>query len=113
MFRAMAKHMPPPPADFKPPVLWGTEERIREIFSGASEIRCEKRRAPNGARAESADAWLDYMERVLGPMVLAKQALGDRWPDVRAELHDLYTQHNDADDGTFWARPEYLLSVIS
>lgn len=112
MFTVLGKHMPPRPEGFKAPTLWGSEDRIRELFSGAPEIRCEVRRAENGACAESVDAWLDYMEKVLGPMVLAKEMLGEGWSDVRSDLADLYAQHDEADDGTFRARPEYLLTVV-
>ena len=111
MFGAMGKHMPPPPEGFKPPVLWGVEDHVRELFAGAAEIRCERR--ATGVEAESADAWLGYMEDVLGPMVLAKQALGEKWSAARADLLALYESHNEADDGTFRASPEYLLTIVS
>ena len=43
MFRIISKHAPPPPG-IEPPVLWGTEERLRELFGdGVSEI-CGSRR---------------------------------------------------------------------
>ncbi len=112
MFGALGKHMPPPPEGFRPPILWGDEDHVRQLFADADSIRCEKRVAEDSARAESVDSWLDYMETVLGPMVLAKQALGERWSEARADLHALYEQHNEADDGTFRARPEYLLAVV-
>ena len=30
----VAKHMPPLPEDFQPPILWGTEDHVFELFAG-------------------------------------------------------------------------------
>ena len=39
----IAKHAPPPPG-VEPPLLWGTEERLRELFGdGISDLRVERR----------------------------------------------------------------------
>lgn len=114
LFMTLGAHMPPPPEGFQPPVLWGTEERIREVFAGAEEFTCNVHRAEHGVTAESTDEWLDYIERVLGPLVLAKQALEPegKWDAARSDLIALYDSFNEADDGTLRARPEYLLSVV-
>lgn len=113
MFALMGKYMPPPPEGLRPPTAWGSEDRARELFSAAGEVRCERRRAESAVRGESTDAWLDYLEENLGPVAVAKQALGNRWPEARADLHALFESHNEADDGSIRARPEYLLTVIS
>lgn len=115
MFGAMARHMPPPPEGFQPPVLWGTEDRMRELFTAARDVRCERRQATGSVEAESVDAWLDYLERVLGPLSLAKQALepDGRWAPVRADLFELYERFNEAGDGSMRAAPEYLLTVAN
>ena len=114
MFAVVGRHMPPPPEGFTPPVLWGTEDRVRELFEGADEVRCERRPAKNSVHAESVGAWLDYLERVLGPMVLAKAALEpqERWPAVRADLTALYESFNESGDDTMRAEPEYLLTIV-
>ncbi len=61
--------------------------------------------------AES-EAWLDYIERVLGPVVLAKAALQERWPAARADMVELYERFNESDDGSLRAEPEYLLTLV-
>lgn len=113
MFRQLAGHMPPPPAGFQPPVLWGVEDRIVELFAGSgAEFEFE----PLATRfeAESAEAWVAYNERVLGPMVMAKQALepSGGWEAARAELVDLYEEANLNSDGTMAVEADYLLSVV-
>ena len=41
---------------------------------------------------ESAETWLEYNERVLGPMVMARAALEPqgKWDALRADLAELY-----------------------
>lgn len=114
MFGTLGRHLPPPPEGFRPPILWGSEEVVRELFAGAAEVRCERRAARDSVRAPSVDAWIDYTERVLGPTVLAKRALGQSgaWEPARADLADLYARHNEASDGGLLAHPEYLLTVV-
>ena len=113
LFGTLAKHMPPPPEGFKPPILWGMEEPVRALFAGAAEVVSARYPATDSVRAESAAAWVDYTERVLGPTVLAKRALepSGAWDAARADLIALFERSNVATDGTYLAHPEYLLTV--
>jgi ubiquinone/menaquinone biosynthesis C-methylase UbiE len=45
LFGAMASYMPPPPDYARPPLLWGTQEHVREMFESASDFRFERRSA--------------------------------------------------------------------
>lgn len=113
MFGTLGRYMPPPPEGFRPPILWGVEDVVRELFAGADEVTCELRPARDSVRAPSVDAWLDYTERVLGPTIMAKAALEPqgRWAAARADLAALYERHNEAGDGSLLAHPSYLLTV--
>jgi SAM-dependent methyltransferase len=113
LFATIGRHMPPPPEGFKPPILWGVEDAVRALFADAAEVTCERRPATDSARAESAEAWVAYTERVLGPTIMAKRALEPQgtWGQARADLLALYERANEAADGTFLAHPEYLLTV--
>ena len=43
VFRTIGKYIPPPPG-VKPPALWGTEQRLRELFGdGISELTINRR----------------------------------------------------------------------
>jgi ubiquinone/menaquinone biosynthesis C-methylase UbiE len=112
LFALTASFMPPPPASVQPPVTWGTEEHVRGLFepSGA-ELSFERRTVPFGA--ESAEAWLEREERILGPSVLAKAALEQqgRYGELRDALLRLHEDANEARDGTLLIRAEYLLTV--
>src|SRR5262245_17691654 len=35
MFRTVATYMPPLPDELRPPILWGTEDHVRELFAGS------------------------------------------------------------------------------
>lgn len=113
-FIAMAKHLPPPPPGFTPPVLWGTEDWVRELFE-PHDVSLELERQSVIWEGESVEAWLDDDERRLGPAVMAKAALEPegRWDAVRADLVELYTELNEADNGSFSCHVEYLITVAT
>ncbi len=111
MFALIGANMPPPPEGFQPPVLWGTEERLRELFSGA-DVRIEELNVP--FRDDSIEEWMARNERILGPTVMAKEVLEDegKWEPLREQLTALYSEANQAVDGTMHVEAEYLLAVV-
>ncbi len=113
MFKTIGAHMPPPPPELKPPVLWGTEDHLRELFSDARLTLSFERHAIPVAW-ESIDGWIDHCEVNLGPTVLAKGALEPqgKWDAARADLAALYERFNEAGDGSLDAPAEYLVSVV-
>lgn len=65
MFKLPARYLPPP-AGLKPPVLWGTEERLSELFrDAAEEIRVGRRQVI--FRFPSVDAYVQFMRTYFGP----------------------------------------------
>jgi SAM-dependent methyltransferase len=112
MFKTVAGHMPPPPPEVKPPTLWGTEQHMRELFEPyGAEVRFERDNVV--FEADSAEAWLDYNERVLGPMVMARAALEPqgKWEALHDDLLELYHRLNLNGDGSFRAEGEYLITI--
>ena len=74
MFMTVAKHAPPPPG-LDPPLLWGTEERLRELFGdGISELRVERKASRQAFR--SADHFLDFFRTYFGPTKVAFERVG-------------------------------------
>jgi SAM-dependent methyltransferase len=110
MFQIIAGRMPPPPPPAQPPPLWGTEEHVRELFADAP-VELEFERGSNPFLYDSFDAYMEFTERSLGPLVMARQALGDQWPEARAELEELMRESNLATDGSVRIEGEYLLTV--
>jgi ubiquinone/menaquinone biosynthesis C-methylase UbiE len=111
-FKILSSFMPPPPPELKPPVSWGTEEHIHELFAeSGAELSFERRTV--AFTHDSAEGWLDDDERILGPAIMAKAALEPqgRYGELREAMLDLYAAANEAEDGTFSVQAEYLLSV--
>ncbi len=112
MFKTVGSYMPKPPPEVKPPIMWGSEDHVRSLFAPTGvDLTFERHMVT--FEHESAESWFEYNERVLGPTIMAKAALEPqgKWDALRAELVKLYTDGNEAQDGTFRARAEYLLTV--
>jgi hypothetical protein len=104
--------MPAPPAELKPPVMWGEQEHVRALFEGSgAELSFELRSVP--FEGESVERWVADDERMLGPAVMAKAALEPqgRYEDLRRDMVALYEAINEADDGSFKVQVQYLVTV--
>ena len=112
MFGVVSSHAPPP---FKldPPVLWGTEERLRELFGeGISELRCERRHY--NMRAYSPEHNLEYFKTWFGPTKAAFERLDEEGQNAFAEdLIELLRRHNMAGDRALVAPAAYLEVVAT
>ncbi len=111
LFRTTSRHVPPP-AGLSSPVLWGTEERLHELFGDAiSQIRLVKRHVV--FRYASPEAYLRYWRRFYGPTLKAFDAVGAVGRGaLEADILDLVARFNKADDGTMVVPSEYLEAVI-
>lgn len=112
MFKVLGSHMPPPEG-VEPPVLWGEESHVREIFDlPGVEVTCERRMAL--IEHPSRDRWIEDLDTKLGPVVVAKSLLEPegRWEAARADLERLEDSHNQATDGSYRAEAEYLLTTV-
>jgi ubiquinone/menaquinone biosynthesis C-methylase UbiE len=88
MFATLSKYAPPPPG-LKPPVLWGTEERVRELLGdGISDLRSERVKSRQVFR--SADHYLDFFRSYFGPIKKAFEAAG---PEREEELASTLKEH--------------------
>ena len=113
MFKTFGAHMPPPPPELQSPVLWGSEDHVRELFAEPRlQVSCERHTLTVGW--ESVEGWVSHCEKVLGPTILAKAALEPqgKWHAARADLVALDERYNEAGDGTLDAPAEYLVTVV-
>jgi ubiquinone/menaquinone biosynthesis C-methylase UbiE len=91
MFRTIAKHAPPPPG-VASPLLWGTEERLRELFGdGIADLRVERRSSRQPFR--SADHYIEFFRSYFGPTQMAYERVGPEGEqaltdDLRSFLED-------------------------
>jgi hypothetical protein len=111
VFRASAAYMPAPPEFASPPLLWGTEEHVREMFGRAAK-KFEFERHSATIEWESVEGWADYFLDRFGPLVTARQMLGDRFADLRAEIVAAWEARNEAEDGRLVLPQEYLLALV-
>lgn len=111
LFATMGPHLPPPPEGWRPPILWGSADYVTELLSPHGVEAAGSERREVDVVADTVEEWVDYTERVLGPVVIAKRLLEPegRWDPVREQLIGLYSEANTASDGTLHAKAEYLL----
>ena len=110
VFRASAAYMPPPPDFASPPVLWGTETHVRELFPTARDFEFE--RHSTTVEWDSVDGFADYFMDRFGPLVTARQMLGERFGELREQIIAVWAKWNEADDGRLVLPQEYLLSIV-
>jgi ubiquinone/menaquinone biosynthesis C-methylase UbiE len=76
-FGVLGPYMPPPPPGASPPLRWGAEEHVRELFGRrVGSLRLE--RASYTERAESPAAYARLFEETFGPVVAIRAGLADR-----------------------------------
>ena len=110
LFRTIGRYLPPPPG-LRPPVLWGSPERLRELFGPDVTIS-----APHRSllwRWPSAEHQADFFATFYGPTNKALAALGtDRAADLKADMVEVARSFDVSDDDTLVLRQDYLEAVI-
>lgn len=112
MFRTVSSHMPAPPPELKPPALWGDEDHMRGLMERPG-VTLEFHLARVVFEFPSVAEWMAYGEERLGPMVMARSALEPqgKYAALRADMEQLYTEANTAEDGSMRCEAEYLVTV--
>jgi SAM-dependent methyltransferase len=112
MFKTNSKHAPPP-AGIKPPLLWGNEENLRELFGdGISDLRLERRTSVQ--RFRSADHWLEIFRTYFGPTKVAFERVGsDGEAALEADLRELLERYNRAGDRALVLESDYMQVIAT
>jgi SAM-dependent methyltransferase len=97
IFRATTRHIPPPPG-LVPPVAWGTEERVRELFGdGISDLRITPQVSTQ--RFRSIDHFLEFFRRWFGPTIAAFEQVGPEGEEaLAADLKAVAAKYDRAGD---------------
>lgn len=105
--RTMARHVPPPDG-LRSPMLWGSEERLRELFGdGVRELRMERRSVE--FRYHSIQQYLGFMRSYFGPFQSVFDALDEQGQKrLSTELMDQAARYNHSGNETVLAAGEYL-----
>ena len=107
MFKTVGKHVPPP-AGIKPPPLWGTVERLEELFGkGVSSLTSTRRTYV--FRYLSAEHLIETFRTYYGPVHKAFEALDAAGQDAFAkDLEELIHAWNASGDATVVVPSDYL-----
>lgn len=106
MFRITMEHAPPP---FKldSPVLWGTEERLRELLGdGVTSLNITPQHFL--LKGRSSTDYLDWFRTWFGPVKLAFERLGENSGPFEADLLENMERRNTAGDRGLRVPAEYL-----
>jgi ubiquinone/menaquinone biosynthesis C-methylase UbiE len=104
----------PPPAGAQPPVLWGSEEHVRDLFGGRlASLGLARRHYVE--RSPDPAAYCEFFKETFGPVAGLYAALADR-PDTLAALDRDFLEFATRSDqgppgGPAEYRYEYLLVV--
>ena len=110
MFKAIGGYLPPPPDFAESPLLWGSEEHVREMLERHG-LALEFHREQVAIEYPSTQELVTFYEEKFGPIVMAKAAVGGRWPELRRDLVHNFDTWNQADDGTVHMEADYLVTL--
>jgi SAM-dependent methyltransferase len=112
VFKTIAKHLPPP-AGARSPALWGTGERLADLFGeNVSSIVSAPRHFT--FRYRSPAQFLEVFRTYYGPVLKAFAALApSAQADLERDFMDLIGRFNRAEDGTMVVPSEYLEVVVT
>ena len=110
-FGLVAKYLPPPPG-VRPPPEWGTQQRLNELFGGATSLMKIKNQSALFRYRDNAH-WIDVFKTWFGPIMLVLEKLGEQ--DSREflrELDDTLSRFNVSGDETLMVGADYLEVLI-
>jgi SAM-dependent methyltransferase len=109
-FRIVSNYVPPPPDFVDPPLLWGDEAHVRDLFEGTG-IDLEFERDEVNLRNSSVTDAVELYSTKLGPVAQARELLEaeGRWPALRDELTNLFERTNTSHGGQLTCPAQYLV----
>jgi ubiquinone/menaquinone biosynthesis C-methylase UbiE len=111
IFKTIGSHIPPVQG-VKSPVLWGTEDRLADLFGSAGKASITQQTFT--FRYKSAAHWIEVFRTWYGPMNKAFAALPDPQKTVlENDLTTVINRFNRAKDGTAVIPSTYLEVVIT
>jgi SAM-dependent methyltransferase len=102
-FRTLGSHMPPPPDFAQPPLLWGTEQHVRDIFAGTG-VRLEFDRDTVAMPFRSGAEAVEFGVRNFGPLIMLRDRLEAEgtWSALLERMAAIYDRREPA---------EYLIAL--
>lgn len=112
LFRMVARMVPPPPG-LQPPLLWGTSDHLRVLFSeGVSDLRLTWRSLLY--RFRSPESFVQWLCVYLNPMKVAYEQLDDAGRRrLLQEGVSIVRHFNESGDSTLLAPAHYLEMIAT
>lgn len=112
LFKLSSAYVPPPPEGFQPPMLWGVEAHVAEMFAAAgarAEVTHEKVVFEWPTAAAAAQQYLDNF----GPIVMLRGILEPqgRWTEYADAFLQL-VERLDSGTGSTRLSSDYLLTTV-
>ena len=113
-FAGFARYAPPPPPNALPPLLWGDENHVRELFGDRVEF-LELSRKEYVERAASTARYVELFNETFGPSIALRAYLADQ-PERAAAFEQEFREfaeraNRGAPEGPAEYHYEYLLVV--
>jgi ubiquinone/menaquinone biosynthesis C-methylase UbiE len=113
MFKTIASHVPPP-SNMPSPVKWGDEETVRERLRKGTERLQLTRQLITFEFPLPVSEVIEFWRNWYGPTQRAFLALDEKGQaELRRDLERLWSDHNQATDGTTRVESEYLEVVAT
>jgi ubiquinone/menaquinone biosynthesis C-methylase UbiE len=113
-FAPFVPYMPPPAPEALPPVLWGSEEHVRDLFDDRVES-LEMTRKVYVERADSPTAYCEFCKATFGPVIAIYASLAHEPEKVAAldrDFLEFATRANQGPpEGPAELHYEYLLVI--
>jgi SAM-dependent methyltransferase len=92
-FRLMGDYAPAMPAAVEPPLGWGSEEHVRDIFAGTGLTLEFDRESVPLAGSDGAEAEIEWASHNFGPLMMLRGMLErqGRWEEARDRMKSLYS----------------------
>src|SRR6476646_608021 len=112
-FAAIVKHTGGPPPGAVPPVLWGDEGHVRELFGdGVTELRAERLKSRQAFR--SAEHYIAFFRDFFGPIKSAFEAVGPEGEqELTADLERVLEYLSSGGQRALVVEPEYLQVIAT
>lgn len=110
LFKTIGRHVPPL-AGIRSPALWGTKERLQDLFAGHKVIATPQ---VFTFRYKSVEHWLDVFQTYYGPTHRAFAALdANGKAALRSDIFALLNQFNHGGVSSLIVPGEYLEVVVA
>lgn len=112
VLKTVSKYAPSPPPEFRPPVLWGTDERLRELFGEQGEMQQLNRKVFH-FRFVSLSHAREMNNTYTGPIANVYDSLDEeKKAEFNRDMDALMTGANISGDESLLIPSEYLEAII-